>query len=153
MGASYVIQVLISDLLVQVFFLELVLLHQGAQSDTGSQGGVTPIDPVLPPATGVKTLVQVAKVENLSSQRVKANFSWSKWSKLVQRSTSGGCGLVSFEVGQGQLLGVVKRSRPKIGGDPGRGWKYRVYGSDPPLTVLGVAILILNMDWVWLYYH
>ena len=28
---------------------------------------------------------QVAKVENLSSQRVKANFSWSKW---VQRSTS-----------------------------------------------------------------
>ena len=44
---------------------------------------------------------QVAKVENLSSQRVKANFSWSKWSKLVQRSTSGGCGLISFEVGQG----------------------------------------------------
>ena len=41
---------------------------------------------------------QVAKVENLSSQRVKANFSWSK---LVQRSTSGGCGLISFEVGQG----------------------------------------------------
>ena len=63
---------------------------------------------------------QVAKVENLSSQRVKANnFSWSKWSKLVQRSTSGGCGLISFEVGQkgqGQLLDVVKRSRPKIGG-------------------------------------
>ena len=29
---------------------------------------------------------------------VKANFSWSK---LVQRSTSGGCGLMSFEVGQG----------------------------------------------------
>ena len=44
---------------------------------------------------------QVAKVENLSSQSVKANFSWSKWSKLVQRSTSGGCGLISFEVGQG----------------------------------------------------
>ena len=41
---------------------------------------------------------QIAKVENLSSQRVKANFSWSK---LVQRSTSGGCGLISFEVGQG----------------------------------------------------
>ena len=41
---------------------------------------------------------QVVKAENLSSQRVKANFSWSK---LVQRSTSGGCGLISFEVGQG----------------------------------------------------
>ena len=41
---------------------------------------------------------QVAKVENLSSQRVKAKFSWSK---SVQRSTSGGCGLISFEVGQG----------------------------------------------------
>ena len=36
--------------------------------------------------------------------------------KMVQRSTSGGCGFISFEVGQGQLLGVVKRSRPKIGG-------------------------------------
>ena len=24
--------------------------------------------------------------------------------KLVQRSTSGGCGLISFEVGQGQLF-------------------------------------------------
>ena len=44
---------------------------------------------------------QVAKVENLSSQRVQANFSWSKWSKLVQRSTLDGCGLISFEVGQG----------------------------------------------------
>ena len=61
---------------------------------------------------------QVAKVENLSSQRVKANFSWSKWSKLVQRLTSGGCGLISFEVGQGSrpTFRLVKGSRPKIGG-------------------------------------
>ena len=44
---------------------------------------------------------QVVKAENLSSQRVKVNFSRPRWSKLVQRSTSGGCGLISFEVGQG----------------------------------------------------
>ena len=54
---------------------------------------------------------QVAKVENSSSQRVKAKFSWSKWSKLVQRSTQGGCGLISFEVGQGVKVNFQVWSR------------------------------------------
>ena len=58
---------------------------------------------------------QVAKVENLSSQRVKANFQLVKMIKIGPKVDFSGCGLISFE-GQGQLLGVVKRSRPKIGG-------------------------------------
>ena len=48
------------------------------------------VGPVLAPATVVETLVKwprsktwagrkLGQVENLSSQRVKANFSWSKW--------------------------------------------------------------------------
>ena len=63
---------------------------------------------------------------------------------MVQRSISGGCGLISFEVGQGQLLGVVKRSRPKIGGQESRtlvvGGSTGSMGVTPPPPPLAVEI-------------
>ena len=71
-----------------------------SSTDMGTRGGHSH-RPCTSTRNRGQDVGQVAKVENLSSQRVKANFSWSKWSKLVQRSTSGGCGFISFEVGQG----------------------------------------------------
>ena len=48
-------------------------------------------------------------------QEINLEWPWSKWSKLVQRSTLGGCGLISFEVGQGSrpTFRCGQRSRPK----------------------------------------
>ena len=60
-----------------------------------SMGGVTPIDPVLPPVTvtGVKTLLKWPR----SKTKGQGEFQLVKMVKIGPRSTSGGCGLISFE--------------------------------------------------------
>ena len=49
----------------------------GSRLGGGGGGGVTPIDPVLPPATGVKTLVKW-KLEQSKGQGKVKRVNWSK---------------------------------------------------------------------------